>query len=152
MDPISDLQDVSGDRLRSIFDAVTPLTVGLEEEVMLLDPDGLDLTPVAAETLDRMRGDHRFKAELPASQLEILTEPHASASDAIAALKDGRRDLAESLRGLARPAVAGVHPFSAAEGELAEGERYAYIREEFGPIARRQLVASLQVHVAVGGA
>jgi glutamate---cysteine ligase / carboxylate-amine ligase len=152
MDPISDLQDVSGDRLRSIFDAVTPLTVGLEEEVMLLDPDGLDLTPVAAETLDRMRGDHRFKAELPASQLEILTEPLASATEAIAALEQGRRDLAESLRGLARPAVAGVHPFSAAEGELSEGERYAHIREEFGPIARRQLVASLQVHVAVGGA
>ena len=152
MDPISDLQDASADQLRSIFDAVTPLTVGLEEEVMLLDPDGLDLTPAAAETLARTQGDPRFKAELPASQLEILTEPHASAPEAVAALAKGRRDLAESLRDLARPAVAGVHPFAGAEGELSGGERYAYIREEFGPIARRQLVASLQVHVAVGGA
>jgi glutamate---cysteine ligase / carboxylate-amine ligase len=45
-----------------------------------------------------------------------------------------------------------VHPFAAAEGELSSGERYEQIVGEFGAVARRQLVASIQVHVAVGGA
>ena len=35
---------------------------------------------------------------------------------------------------------------------LSEHERYAHTRREFGPVARRQLVFGLHVHVAVGGA
>jgi carboxylate-amine ligase len=97
-------------------------------------------------------GDPRFKPELPASQLEILTEPHPTVQESIARLADGRRDLLEALDGLARPAVAAVHPFAATEGELSGGGSYAQTREEYGPIARRQLVTALQVHVAVGGA
>jgi carboxylate-amine ligase len=152
MDFDLDLRDATGELLEKIFDAPSPLTIGLEEEVMLLDPESLDLLPAAAEALGRLDGDPRFKPELPASQLEILVQPCAGPSEALAALADGRRDLARSLEGLATPAAAGVHPFSPAEGEISEGERYARIRDEFGPVARRQLVASLQVHVAVGGA
>jgi carboxylate-amine ligase len=48
--------------------------------------------------------------------------------------------------------VAGVHPWAAALGVLGEGGRYDAIAAEYGSVARRQLVASLQVHVAVGGA
>jgi carboxylate-amine ligase len=139
-------------QLRSVFDAQQPLTVGLEEEVMLLDPQTLDLSPCAAQALELLDGDARFKPELPASQLEILTEPHPTVPQSIARLAEGRRDLLAALDGLARPAVAAVHPFAAAEGELSSGERYAQTREEYGPIARRQLVTAFQVHVAVGGA
>jgi glutamate---cysteine ligase / carboxylate-amine ligase len=72
--------------------------------------------------------------------------------EGIAALAAGRADLAAACEGLALPAAAGVHPFAAAEGELADAERYARIRAEYGTIAHRQLVASLQVHVAIGNA
>lgn len=147
-----DPTELSAERLQEIFEQPTPLTVGLEEEVMLLDPETLDLSPCAARALERLGGDPRFKPELPASQLEILTEPQPTAAGALAALAAGRRDLAAALEGLARPAVAGVHPFAAAEGELLAKERYRHTREEFEPVARLQLVASLQVHVAVGGA
>ena len=37
--------------LRAAFDAPQPLTVGLEEEAMLLDPAALDLAPIASEIL-----------------------------------------------------------------------------------------------------
>src|SRR4051812_30029208 len=53
-------------QLRSVFDAQRPLTVGLEEEVMLLDPQTLDLSPCAAQALELLDGDARFKPELPA--------------------------------------------------------------------------------------
>ncbi|HMC07125.1 MAG TPA: YbdK family carboxylate-amine ligase [Solirubrobacterales bacterium] len=147
-----DMTDLSAERLEAIFDSPAPLTVGLEEEVMLLDPTSLDLAPRAEEVLARVAGDRRFKAELPASQVEILTDPTDSVEAAIRALAGGRRDLAEAALGLARPATVGVHPFAAAEGKLSSSERYGLVRAEYGRIARCQLVASLQVHVAVGAA
>jgi carboxylate-amine ligase len=145
-------EDLTADRLAAIFDAPRPFTVGLEEEVMLLDRATLDLAPVATDALARLDGDERFKAELPASQLEIVTAPAASAAHAIEALAAGRRDLVDKLDGLARPAAAGVHPFADPIGELNDAPRYRRLEEEYGLIARCQLVTSLQVHVAVGHA
>jgi glutamate---cysteine ligase / carboxylate-amine ligase len=138
--------------LRRRFDATEAFTVGVEEEVMLLDPETLELAPVSAQVLSGLDGDARFKAELPAAQLEIVTTPAGSVPAAVAQLAAARRDLASACEGLAVPAVAGVHPFAPAQGPLTAGPRYDQIRREFGPVAHRQLVASLQVHVAVGGA
>jgi carboxylate-amine ligase len=139
-------------QLRAAFDAAAPLTIGLEEELMLLDPETLDLAPRALDVLDRTGGDPRFKPELPAAQLEIVTVPHDGVPAAIAELAGGRRDLVAAAEGLARPAAAGVHPFASGEGVLNRGERYELTAAEYGDIARRQLVCALQVHVAVGGA
>jgi carboxylate-amine ligase len=138
--------------LHAAFDRPAPLTVGLEEEVMLLDPDTLDLAPRAVEVLATLEDDSRFKLELPAAQLEILSPPADSVAEAIAVLAAGRRRLVEATRGLVRPACAGVHPFSAVEGTLNPGERYQHIAAEYSSIARRQLVFGLQVHVAIRGA
>jgi glutamate---cysteine ligase / carboxylate-amine ligase len=130
---------VTAAEIRARFDGVEPLTVGLEEEVMLLEPETLELAPVAADVLAR-DDDPRLKLELPASQLEI------------AGLAAGRRALAAAADGLARPAGAGVHPFSAPLGPLNAGERYDAILAAYGDVARAQLVCALQIHVAVGGA
>src|SRR5690348_13974305 len=69
---------IDADTLRATFDAVEPLTIGIEEELMLLDPQGLDLAPVAPEVIGRLAGDQRFKLELPAAQLEIALPPARS--------------------------------------------------------------------------
>jgi glutamate---cysteine ligase / carboxylate-amine ligase len=138
---------VSADALRVLFDAPKPLTIGLEEEVMLLDPVTLDLAPLAP----RIVGSG-LKLELPASQLEIATEPAASVAEAVAELAAGRRRLVSLAGSSARPAAAGVHPFSAPLGSLNAGERYDAILADYGDVARSQLVCALQVHVAVGGA
>jgi glutamate---cysteine ligase / carboxylate-amine ligase len=52
------------------------MTVGLEQEAMLLDPGTLDLCPRAVEVVARA-GDPRFKLELPAAQIEIVLWPAA---------------------------------------------------------------------------
>jgi carboxylate-amine ligase len=142
----------SAAELRATFERVAPFTVGIEEEVMLLDPATLDLAPCSERVLARLAGDARFSRELPASQVEIATTPAARAVDALDQLAAGRADLIAACEGIARPAAAGVHPFAALSGALNEGGRYEPIRETYGPVARRQLVAALQVHVAVGGA
>lgn len=138
--------------LRRRFESTGGFTVGLEEEAMLLDPRTGDLAPVAAQLLERLAGDPRFKPELPAAHLELVTGAHETVTAALAELTDARRQLASAAAGVARPAVAGVHPTAERSGELSRGARYDALREEFGPIAEQQLVASLQVHVAVGGA
>ncbi len=142
----------SAEQLRARFEAVEPLTVGLEEEVFLLHPETLDLVPAAREVVDRAGGDPRIKLEMPAAQVELVTQPHATVGDAIAELSEARAAVLRATEGLARPAAAAVHPFADPEGELNPGERYDGIADEYASIARRQLVCALQVHVAVGGA
>jgi carboxylate-amine ligase len=73
----------------------------------------------------------------------------STVSEAAAALRTARRRLATAATGIGLLAAAGVHPFSAPEGELSTDERYEAIAREYGCIARRQLVFGLHVHVAV---
>jgi carboxylate-amine ligase len=138
--------------LRAAFDAPSGYRVGLEDEVMLLAPDTLELVPAAPEVLALLEGDQRFKLELPASQMEILTKPFDSAAQAAAALLEGRRFLAERTDGIVRLGAAGVHPFSPGVGELNELTRYEPVIRGYTPSARRQLVCALQVHVSAGDA
>src|SRR4051794_23075206 len=135
--------------LRAVFDAPAALTIGIEEEVMLVDPVTLDLAPVAAQVLD---GEAGLKLELPASQAEIVTAPTASVPEAMAQLADGRRRLAQAAGDTARPIAAGVHPHAAPLGALNGGERYDAILDSYRDVARGQLVCALQIHVAVGSA
>jgi glutamate---cysteine ligase / carboxylate-amine ligase len=119
---------------------------------MLLDPRSLALVPRAQEVLGRLAGDPRFKLELPASQLEITT-PAATGVDELGQfLLKARRDLARAADGIARIASAGVHPQSQGLGELNRTPRYERTIQEYGPLAARQLVCALQVHVSVGDA
>jgi carboxylate-amine ligase len=134
---------------RAVFDVAAPMTVGLEEELMVLDAETLDLTPRASDVLRRVAGDPRFKPELPAAQLEIVVPPAATVGEAAAALSAARADLAEAASGIGVLAGAGAHPFAATEGVLSESERYEALQREYGPVARRQLVFGLHVHVAV---
>ena len=138
--------------LRAPFERHTGPTIGLEEELMLLEPETLELAPRAPEALELVGGDPRFKLEMPAAQFELLTRPCPTVAAAVAELAAARRDLTAALAGRLRVAAAGTHPFSSGRGELNPNERYAAIEREYGEIAHRQLVFGLHVHVAVPGA
>ncbi len=148
--PDGDGRKPDANAMRVRFDAVSPLTLGVEEEAMLVDPDSLDLLPRAPEVVERA-GDPRFKLELPASQVEIVLPPTTTVGGSIAALRAARRDLAAAAEGIGVLIAAGAHPFAAPLGRLNEGERHREIAGAFGDVARLQLVCALQVHVAVGG-
>jgi carboxylate-amine ligase len=135
--------------LRVAFEADAPMTVGVEEELMVLDPETFDLAPRAHAVLERVEGDPRFKPELPAAQLEIALAPATTVGDAVRALTLARADLAAAADGIGLLAGAGTHPFAAAEGVVSDGARYEALLHEYGPVARRQLVFGLHVHVAV---
>ena len=138
--------------MREAFEAPSAATVGLEEELMLLDAETLDLAPHAPEVVDALGGDPRFKLEMPAAQLEIVTAPHPTVAAAARELAEARAALARAVEGRFRVAGAGAHPFAAGHGPLNPGPRYDAIGAEYAAVARRQLVFGLHVHVAIRGA
>jgi carboxylate-amine ligase len=147
--PAADPAALSAEALRAPFELPSAMTVGIEEELMLLDARTLDLAPCAHEVLAATGGDPRFKPELPAAQLEIAVPPAASVPEAAAALRRARHDIAGAAAPDARLAAAGAHPFAGPEGPVHPAPRYERLEAEFGAVIRHQLLFGLHVHVAV---
>jgi glutamate---cysteine ligase / carboxylate-amine ligase len=143
---------VSAGSLRALFDGVTDHTVGVEEELMLLDPETLDLLPAAARVHADLGGRVPLRAELPAAQVETASPVCDSIDQAARALAAARRVLGAGVAGWARLAGAGTHPFAAAEGPLRDDPKYDGLKAAFPWALPRQLVFGLHVHVAVRGA
>jgi glutamate---cysteine ligase / carboxylate-amine ligase len=142
---------VNAAALRARFDAPDELGVGIEEELFLLDAETLDLAPHAREVVKAAGGDPRFKLELSAAQLEIVTPPCPDVATAVASLATARRDLAAVAEPYGRLMTAGAHPFTAELGVLTDDPRYVRTLAEYGERARRQLVSGLHLHVSLGG-
>jgi glutamate---cysteine ligase / carboxylate-amine ligase len=143
---------LDADGWRTLLDGVTDFTIGVEEELMLLDPETLDLLPAAARVRAELGETVSLRTELPAAQVETASPVCATIGEAAAALADSRRRLAAGIEGWARLASAGTHPFADPEGELIDDPKYAHLIEEFPWVLPRQLVFGLHVHVAVRGA
>ncbi|MEA2380832.1 MAG: glutamate---cysteine ligase / carboxylate-amine ligase [Solirubrobacteraceae bacterium] len=140
---------MTADAVRAAFEAPSAMTVGIEEELMVVDARTFDLAPRAPEILAATGGDPRFKPELPAAQLEIAVPPAASVPEAAAALARARADITGVATPDCRLAAAGAHPFSAPEGQVHPAPRYQRLEAEFGAVIRHQLLFGLHVHVAV---
>jgi carboxylate-amine ligase len=140
---------LTADALRAAFEAPAAMTVGIEEELMVLDAHSLDLAPRAPELLAATGGDPRFKPELPAAQVEIAVPPAVTVPAAAAALAAARADLAGAAAPDCRLAAAGAHPFAAPEGVVHPAPRYQALDAEYGAVVRHQLLFGLHVHVAV---
>lgn len=140
---------ITGEALAGRFTGSGPLSFGVEEEIMALDPVTLDLLPEAPGLVEGL--DERFKTELPASQLEIATHPSQRIDAAASELLACRTQLAGHLRGRARLAAAGVHPFTERLGVLNSGERYDRLLAEYGDVLRQQLVCGLHLHIGLSG-
>ena len=134
----------------------TPFTVGIEEELMLLDRESLDLAQGIEQVLELVPEDRReqVKPELMCSVLEIATRPCQNIDEAGAELDELRR----TMVGIAREcgleiAAAGTHPFGRwEEQEIVDRPRYRELVDELQYIARRELIFGTHVHVAIEGA
>ena len=140
--------------IESHFGESPPFSIGVEEELMVLDAETLLLAPRAAELIAAAEGSGLpglLKGELFASALELNTETcesPAEAEEALAELRAGAIRLAEE-RGL-RLAAAGSHPMSRPEDEaIADERRYQEFVAYAGVSARRQGVSGLHVHVGM---
>src|SRR3954470_9827186 len=134
------------------FEHTVSFTIGVEEELMLVEPERLDLAPVIDEVLPLVESDARFARELRAAQIEIITPVCLTASDACRELGHAREHLIERLAGRYRLLGCGTHPFSTRHGEITGADRYRQIADEYVWAAKRSLVCGLHVHMAVPGA
>jgi carboxylate-amine ligase len=128
-------------------------TVGVEEEVMLLDPDDWALTQRADDVLS-LAGPSlagRCAAETHEAALELRTGPHATVREAIAELRELRTMLVEHLDELGiAAAAAGTHPAPMAEiSKVSPSSRYQVIYQTMRGLARREPTFALHVHVGV---
>lgn len=138
--------------LAAAFERDTQLTVGLEEELMLLDPVTFELAPAVDLALARAAGDPRFRRELRQSQIEIVTPVAGNAQALGVALAGARLALASHLGEETTFAAAGTHPFSDDWGDLSRGERYRRLADEFPSATAGSIPCGLHIHVAIGGA
>jgi carboxylate-amine ligase len=127
------------------------MSVGVEIELQLVDPDTLDLTPAAPRLLQRLADAPHIKPELFQSMIEINTGICANAAEA-------RRDLDATVARLrevcaverVRLASAGSHPFAQHRDRVPfPGERYAQLIDRNKWVARRLMVFGLHVHVGM---
>jgi glutamate---cysteine ligase / carboxylate-amine ligase len=145
-------EGLTADGWRALLDGVRDHTIGVEEELMLLDPETLDLLPHAARVRAELGDQISMRTELPAAQVETASPVCATIAEAAASLTQARRALADGVAGWARLAGAGTHPFAGPEGALIDDPKYASLIAEFPWVLPRQLVFGLHVHVAVRGA
>jgi carboxylate-amine ligase len=125
-------------------------TVGIEEELMILDASSYALVNAIEDLLEPSQ-DGEIKAELLESVLEISTKPCAGISEAGDALRALRRQVRDTARRHdLRIGSVGTHPFALWEDQrIAARERYRDLVESLGFVARRELIFGLHVHVGV---
>src|SRR3954451_9066207 len=97
--------------------ALEPWTVGLEEEVMLLEPDGSPAwrSEDVLQALPPALSEHA-RGETHGHALELAARPHATVAVACSELRFMRAWLTSPVRSLGmRAAVAGTHPLGKSE-------------------------------------
>jgi len=133
--------------------AATPWTLGLEEEVMLVDPLHWSLASRVDEVLPLLPPVLAARAapETHGCTLELASRPHRTVAGAVGELASLRAGLADVLARLElRAAACGTHPFAQwDEIEISPGARYRSIHESMRELARREPTFALHVHVAV---
>ena len=130
------------------------LTVGIEEEYLIVDRETRDLVREPdARFLDRCSEltSERSTPEFLQCQVEVGTRPHATVPEA-------RDDLAELRRGVAdaadefgyAPIAASSHPFAQWRRQThTRKPRYDELSVDLGHAVRRLLICGCHVHVAI---
>jgi glutamate---cysteine ligase / carboxylate-amine ligase len=129
------------------------LTIGIEEEYQIIDPQTGELKSYITKILEdgKVMLREQIKAELHQSMVEVGTEICQTPAEARAELVKLRRaimDLA-GRHGLVI-AAAGTHPFSKWETqEITPFERYLGVKQDMADLAQQLLIFGTHVHIGI---
>lgn len=129
-----------------------PLTLGIEEEYQIIDPQTRDLRTYISELLtqDQQRPKKLdLKPELMQSQVEVGSHICRNVKEARQEVKRLRREVLELAdeNGLLI-AAASTHPFARWEDQvITEGTRYKELLDDMQGVARQLLIFGMHVHV-----
>jgi carboxylate-amine ligase len=131
------------------FGQGAPFSVGIEEELLLVDPGDHRLAHESEQVLKAIRAEGGWQAdhEAYASQLELRSAPAGGPADAVRALAAARaaaRAAAATLMGV------GLHPAAeAGDVRLVQAERYRTVESSMRGLIRRTPECALHVHVGM---
>jgi glutamate---cysteine ligase / carboxylate-amine ligase len=128
------------------FGSSPPLTVGVEEELLLVDAR-CGLVADGQRVLDEIAGEHResVSTEIFATQIELKTGVCLDAGQAVRELTEVRRAVA----GIgARLMGSGIYPGDAGEAELIDKARYEPVKRDLASLLSTPPCA-LHVHVGM---
>jgi len=134
------------------FTPSQPLTLGVELELQLVSTHDFDLSPQAEDLLRELKGHSGawdVKPEITRSMIEIGTSIQTEHGSLLAELRDLRDQLSRAARRL-NIAIAGggTHAFQHwSEQQIFPGERFRYISELYGYLAKQFTVFGQHVHV-----
>jgi len=130
------------------FGSSPPLSLGVEEELLLIDGDGR-LIPAAEEVLESVAGTplaKRVSAEIFTEQIELKTGICREAGEAEEQLRELRRSVREAGFELL---ACGLHPIAnGGEAVLVDKPRYEIVRKDLGALLRTP-PCGLHVHVGM---
>ena len=134
--------------------------VGVEEELMLVDPESGVLVPCGQEIVAGAGAASHgapargwgpvIKPEFFLEQVETATRPCTTLSDLDADVRAGRRLVRSAAETAGIAAVAMPTPVvEQPPGRVTPTSRYRGIRESYGGIARDSLICAMHIHVEV---
>ncbi len=139
----------------SRFDGSQDLTIGIEEEFQILDPESLalagrfeDLHKAAREKMGTF-----VRGELIASEIEVCSDKCYSLAEAEKDLKGKRTRLIEAARevGVAL-GTSGTHPFSSWKDQrILDTPHYREVEQRLRYCAWRNITYGMHVHIGVRG-
>ena len=130
------------------FGESAAFTVGLEEELLLVDPETLQLAHVADQILSRTGlSSERVDHEAFLAELEVRSTPVGSVAEAVEELGEGR---AAAARAGATLMAVGLHPSAELfDVELVQAERYERVERQMQGLIKRTPECALHVHVGL---
>ena len=137
-------------------DECIKITLGVEEEFFLVDPESRDLLidpdPRIFETCEKNGGPHKVVREFLRSQIETNTRICESVAEVRASLRETRQIVVEAAsRYGAAVMAASTHPFAAWTAQVATPkERYQRFALTFQDSVRRFLIGGMHVHAGFG--
>jgi carboxylate-amine ligase len=128
-------------------------TLGVEEELMIVDAKSMELVSAVEEMIDAVprETEGQVKPELLQSVLEIATDVCRNVTEAGGQLEELRRRVRETAekKGLTI-ASAATHPFARWEDQrIVERERYRELLDALAFVVRQELLFGLHVHVGI---
>jgi carboxylate-amine ligase len=130
------------------------LTIGIEEEFQIIDPDTMELKSHMQEIVEggKVLLKEQVKAEMHQSVVEVGTKVCHNIKDARHEVTHLRKIIAQlaARQGL-KIGSAGTHPFSHWQDQLiTDHPRYHEIVKEMQDAARSNLIFGLHVHIGIG--
>ena len=135
---------------------MTEITLGIEEELMIVDPGSRDVVPDPDERIlaraSERAGEHKVVSELLRSQMETNSRVCASIAEIEQSLRETRRCAIEAARAHgARVIASSTHPWARWQDQkVTEKDRYRRFEIEMQDSVRQFFIGGMHIHAGFG--